>query len=79
MKKLILIAFVLWNVFIFTGCSQSGNGELVGVQNRPKWRESQPYGWYMSEREVLILGQVIRIQVCWHSNQNSFARSILDG
>ena len=44
MKKLLLIAIVIWSVLGFSGCSKSGNGELVGVQDRPKWRETQPYG-----------------------------------
>ncbi len=44
MKKLLLIAVVIWSALGFSGCSKSGNGELVGVQDRPKWRETQPYG-----------------------------------
>ena len=44
MKKFLLIAVVIWSVLGFSGCSKSGNGELVGVQNRAKWRETQPYG-----------------------------------
>jgi len=56
MKKLILIAFVLWSVFIFTGCSKSGNGELVGVQDRPKWRESQPYGMVFVRKGSFNIG-----------------------
>ena len=56
MKKLILIAFVLWSVLIFTGCSKSGNGELVGVQDRPKWRESQPYGMVFVRKGSFNIG-----------------------
>ncbi|MBK6285739.1 MAG: SUMF1/EgtB/PvdO family nonheme iron enzyme [Draconibacterium sp.] len=56
MKKLILIAFVLWSIFIFTGCSKSGNGELVGVQNRPKWREAQPYGMVFVRKGSFNIG-----------------------
>lgn len=44
MKKLFFIVIVLVSALIYTSCSNSGNGELVGVQNRPKWRETQPYG-----------------------------------
>ena len=28
----------------FYGCSNSGNGELIGVQNREAWYEPQPFG-----------------------------------
>lgn len=56
MKKLILFGFVLWSIFIFTGCSKSGNGELVGVQNRPKWRESQPYGMVFVRKGSFNIG-----------------------
>ena len=56
MKKLLLIAFVLYSVFLFTSCSNSGNGELVGVQNRPKFRETQPYGMVYVQRGSFNLG-----------------------
>lgn len=56
MKKLILFGFVLWGTFIFTGCSKSGNGELVGVQDRPKWRESQPYGMVFVRKGSFNIG-----------------------
>ncbi|PIF05186.1 MAG: gliding motility-associated lipoprotein [Draconibacterium sp.] len=44
MKKILLVAFALYNVLLFSGCSNSGNGELTGVQKRPKWKEGQPKG-----------------------------------
>ncbi len=56
MKKLLLVAFVLFNVFFFTGCSNSGNGELVGVQHRPKWRETQPYGMVFVRKGSFNIG-----------------------
>ena len=56
MKKLLLVAFALYNVFLFTGCSNSGNGELVGVQDRPKWRETQPYGMVYIRKGSFNLG-----------------------
>ncbi len=56
MKKLLLLAIVLWIALGFTGCSKSGNGELVGVQDRPKWRESQPYGMVFVRRGSFNIG-----------------------
>ncbi len=56
MKKLLLIAVVIWSVLGFSGCSKSGNGELVGVQNRPKWRETQPYGMVYIRRGSFNIG-----------------------
>ncbi len=56
MKKLLLIAVVIWSALGFSGCSKSGNGELVGVQNRPKWRETQPYGMVYIRRGSFNIG-----------------------
>lgn len=56
MKKLLLIAVVLWSALGFTGCSNSGNGELVGVQGRQKWRETQPYGMVFVRRGSFNIG-----------------------
>ena len=28
----------------FASCSTSGNGELIGIQNRPIWNPTDPYG-----------------------------------
>jgi gliding motility-associated lipoprotein GldK len=56
MKKLLLIAVVIWSALGFSGCSKSGNGELVGVQNRPKWRETQPYGMVFIRRGSFNIG-----------------------
>ena len=56
MKKLILFGLVLWSLFQLTGCSKSGNGELVGVQDRPKWRESQPYGMVFVRKGSFNIG-----------------------
>ena len=41
MKKLLLLGFL---ALILIGCSNSGNGELIGVQNRPVWNPTDPYG-----------------------------------
>ena len=56
MKRLLLIGVVLWSALGFSGCSKSGNGELVGVQDRPKWRESQPYGMVYVRRGSFNIG-----------------------
>jgi formylglycine-generating enzyme len=56
MKKLLLIAFVLITLFSFTGCNPSGNGELIGVQKRSKWRETQPYGMVFVRRGSFNIG-----------------------
>ena len=56
MRRFFLIAVVLWSAVGFTGCSKSGNGELVGVQGRPKWRESQPYGMVFVRRGSFNIG-----------------------
>lgn len=56
MKKFLLIAVVIWSVLGFSGCSKSGNGELVGVQNRAKWRETQPYGMVFIRRGSFNIG-----------------------
>ncbi len=56
MKRLLLIAVVLVSALGFTGCSNSGNGELVGVQGRQKWRETQPYGMVFVRRGSFNIG-----------------------
>ena len=41
MKNLLTILFI---AAILSSCSKSGNGELIGVQNRPIWNPTDPYG-----------------------------------
>ena len=41
MKNLFILGLV---VIFFTNCSTTGNGELIGVQNRPIWNPTDPYG-----------------------------------
>ena len=41
MKKIILLSSV---IMLLTACGGSGNGELVGVQKRPIWNPTDPYG-----------------------------------
>ena len=56
MKKLLIIAIVVFSILSFTGCNKSGNGELTGVQNRPKWNETQPYGMVYVRRGSFNIG-----------------------
>ena len=41
MKKL---AFVLLLALLVTACKNSGDGQLVGVQDRPEFSDLTPYG-----------------------------------
>lgn len=56
MRKILLLGAVLLGVTSFFGCNKSGNGELVGVQNRDKWSESQPYGMVYVRRGTFNIG-----------------------
>jgi len=56
MRKFLLIGIVVLTALSFAGCSKSGNGELVGVQDRPKWREIQPYGMVYIRRGSFNIG-----------------------
>lgn len=54
MKKLILIGFVA--ALILSGCSSTGSGELVGVQQREKWFEPDPYGMVKIPTGSFVVG-----------------------
>ena len=41
MKKLVLLVATS---MVMIGCGSSDNGELIGVQERPKTMDMQPYG-----------------------------------
>jgi len=41
MKNLFVFGFV---AIVLASCSTSGNGELIGIQNRPIWNPTDPYG-----------------------------------
>lgn len=56
MKKLLYFGILLLGVTIFSSCKQSGNGELIGVQHRAKWKESQPYGMVYVRRGSFNIG-----------------------
>ncbi|PIP54592.1 MAG: gliding motility-associated lipoprotein [Bacteroidetes bacterium CG23_combo_of_CG06-09_8_20_14_all_32_9] len=44
MKTLLLVLLMLLAIIGLNSCSNTGNGELVGVPNREEWFEPQPYG-----------------------------------
>lgn len=54
MKKLILIGLVA--VLVLSGCSSNGNGELIGVQQREKWFEPDPYGMVKIPMGSFVVG-----------------------
>jgi len=54
MKKLILIGLVA--VLVLSGCSSTGNGELIGVQQREKWFEPDPYGMVKVPMGSFVVG-----------------------
>ena len=41
MKNLFILGLL---AVVISSCSTSGNGELIGVQNRPIWNPTDPYG-----------------------------------
>ncbi|NCB07031.1 MAG: gliding motility-associated lipoprotein [Bacteroidia bacterium] len=56
MRKILLFGTVLLGITSLFGCMKSGNGELVGVQDRGKWSESQPYGMVYVRRGSFNIG-----------------------
>lgn len=56
MKKFLFIGAGLLSFIFFIGCNQSGTGELIGVQGRPKWSETQPYGMVYIRRGSFNIG-----------------------
>jgi len=54
MKKLILLGTI--TALVLSGCSNSGSGELVGVQKREKWFEPDPYGMVKVPMGSFVVG-----------------------
>lgn len=54
MKKIGLSVFV---IAVLASCSSSDHGELVGVQNRPQWYPTQPYGMVFIPQGSYNMGQ----------------------
>jgi len=53
MKKIILLSSI---VALFSACGGSGNGELIGVQNRQIWNPTDPYGMVFIPQGSFIMG-----------------------
>ncbi|MCL1822115.1 MAG: SUMF1/EgtB/PvdO family nonheme iron enzyme, partial [Prolixibacteraceae bacterium] len=62
MKKLLFVSSLVIIAFGFIGCSSFGskggygNGELVGVSRKGKWKESAPLGMVLVRRGVINIG-----------------------
>lgn len=56
MNKTYFFISIMLLALVFYSCSKSGNGELVGVQNRPKFKEKQPYGMVYVRRGSFNIG-----------------------
>lgn len=55
MKKLIITAL---GAVLFASCSSNDHGELVGVQDRPTWYPSEPYGMVFIPQGSYTMGNV---------------------
>jgi len=53
MKKIILLSSI---VTIFMSCGSSGNGELIGVQEREFWNPTDPYGMVFIPQGSYVMG-----------------------
>jgi len=58
MRKFVLYAaLALAGVSALSSCNKSGNGELIGVQNRKAWYQSEPFGMIFVPSGVVQVGQ----------------------
>ena len=53
MKKIILLSSI---IAILSSCGSSGNGELVGVQERQFWNPTDPYGMVFIPQGSFVMG-----------------------
>jgi len=53
MKKIILLSSI---VALLSACGGSGNGELIGVQNRQIWNPTDPYGMVFIPQGSFLMG-----------------------
>ena len=53
MKKIFLISSI---VTILMSCGSSGNGELIGVQQREFWNPTDPYGMVFIPQGSFVMG-----------------------
>lgn len=54
MKKLVFLGLIA--TLVLSGCSSTGNGELIGVQKREKWFEPDPYGMVKVPMGSFVMG-----------------------
>lgn len=71
MKRLLLVSLTF--VLLYSSCSQSGNGELVGVQDRKKYFEADPYGMVFIPQGKFNMGPSDQ-DVAWA--QTSFSKTV---
>ena len=53
MKKILLLSSI---IALLSACGGSGNGELIGVQVRPIWNPTDPYGMVFIPQGSFIMG-----------------------
>ena len=53
MKKIILLSSI---VAILSSCGSSGNGELIGIQERELWNPTDPYGMVFIPQGSFVMG-----------------------
>jgi len=53
MKNIILLSSI---IALLSSCGSSGNGELIGVQNRQIWNPTDPYGMVFIPQGSFIMG-----------------------
>ncbi len=55
-KKIYLLACASIVVLFFSGCGNSGNGELIGTQGRTKWYQADPFGTVFIPQGSFVMG-----------------------
>jgi hypothetical protein len=53
MRNLFILGLI---AIVFASCSTTGNGELIGVQNRPIWNPTDPYGMVFVPQGTFNMG-----------------------
>jgi len=53
MKRIILLVSV---IVLLTACGSYDNGELIGIQNRPMWNPTDPYGMVFIPQGSYVMG-----------------------
>ena len=77
MKKIILLSSI---VALLSACGGSGNGELIGVQNRAIWNPTDPYGMVFIPQGSFNMGPSDQdVPFANVSSENSFCWCFLYG